>query len=445
MRIARIPGRSILQRQPKVNYVDCSRAVHTSGHIRPGYRQARDRCHLVRDSSVLPYHPGVDDRSLADRSMGYPVIYRDQPHQHPKSLLYSLFGAKRHAMTKHPKPLLRVLAGEPVWPPPLWLMRQAGRYLPEYRAIRAKVTDFIALCTTPELAAEVTLQPIRRYGFDAAILFSDILMLPWALGQGLAFRAGEGPVLPPLRDAAGLARLRPERVQAAVAPIIDTVRRVRIGLVEEGFSHTTLIGFAGAPFTVACYMVEGSGSRDFAATRRLAYHDSALFHALLDTLVHATLTYLEAQVAAGAEVLMLFDTWAGLLPPAQFRVQVIEPTRQIVAQLRQRCPGVPVIGFPRLAGLMLSEYVTATGVDAVGLDTTADIALAARQVPDRVALQGNLDPFAVVAGGEAMAGQVHAILQAMHLRPLLFNLGHGIVPETPPEHVGALVEQVRSG
>ena len=348
-------------------------------------------------------------------------------------------------MSKTTKPLLRALTGDPVWPPPIWLMRQAGRYLPEYRAVRAKVADFIALCTTPELAAEVTLQPIRRYGFDAAILFSDILMLPWALGQSLEYRSAEGPVLSPLRDAAGLAALRPDRVQQAMAPILETVRRVRVGLLAEGFPRTALIGFAGSPFTVACYMVEGRGSRDFAATRGLAYRDPALFAALQDMLVRATVTYLEGQVAAGAEALMLFDTWAGLLPPAQFRAQVIAPTRQIVDALRVRCPDVPVIGFPRLAGLMLAEYVVETGVDAVGIDTSADMAAAVRQVPDCVALQGNLDPLAVVAGGPTMVTQTRAILDAAFGRGLVFNLGHGIVPETPIEHVAALVAQVRGG
>src|ERR1700689_4873092 len=204
--------------------------------------------------------------------------------------------------------LLKVLNGETVWPPPVWLMRQAGRYLPEYRALRAKVPDFIALCTTPDLAAEVTLQPIRRYGFDAAILFSDILMLPWALGHGLAFKEGEGPVLPRLRDAAGVAALDPARVAGRVAPIMETVRLVRAGLSAEGFADTTLIGFAGAPFTVACYMVEGGGSRDFAATRGMAYSQPALFTRLLDVLTDATISYLAAQVEAGAEALMLFDS-----------------------------------------------------------------------------------------------------------------------------------------
>ncbi len=347
-------------------------------------------------------------------------------------------------MEREAKPLLRALAGEPVWPPPLWLMRQAGRYLPEYRAVRATAADFIALCTTPDQAAEVTMQPIRRYRFDAAILFSDILMLPWALGHGLEYREGEGPVLPPLRDAAGLQALRPQRVTGAIAPILETVRRVRASLAAEGFSETALIGFAGAPFTVACYMVEGSGSRDFAATRALAYTDPPLFERLIDLLADATVTYLAAQIEAGAEVVMLFDSWAGILPPAQFEAHVVRPTRAIVHELRRRHPDVPVIGFPRLAGLLVGDYAVATGVQAVGMDTAMAPSRVAQLVPPGVALQGNFDPLALVAGGDAMADGVQAILDAMHDRPFVFNLGHGIVPQTPPEHVAALVEQVRA-
>jgi uroporphyrinogen decarboxylase len=343
------------------------------------------------------------------------------------------------------KPLLRVLRGDAVWPPPIWLMRQAGRYLPEYRAARAGAGDFIALCTNPALAAEVTLQPIRRFGFDAAILFSDILILPWALGQGLAYREGEGPMLPPLRDAAGVAALDPGRVGAAMAPIMETVRRVRAGLRIEGFDATTLIGFAGAPFTVACYMVEGHGSRDFAAVRGMAYGDPALFARLVDTLTAATVEYLAMQAEAGAEVLMLFDTWAGLLSPSQFRLHVIEPVSAIVRALRARCPGVPIIAFPRLAGLMLGEFVRTTGVDAVGVDTSTDMAMAAECVPRSVALQGNLDPLALVAGGSALETEVRTILPLMRDRPFVFNLGHGIVPQTPIEHVARLTELVRAG
>ncbi|HEY1934478.1 MAG TPA: uroporphyrinogen decarboxylase [Acetobacteraceae bacterium] len=348
-------------------------------------------------------------------------------------------------MTDEAKPLLQVLSGRAVWPPPVWLMRQAGRYLPEYRAIRARAGDFITLCTTPELATEVTLQPIRRYGFDAAILFSDILMLPWALGQGLAFREGEGPVLPPLRSAADVAALEPGRVSAAIAPILQTVRQVRAGLAREGFQGTTLIGFAGAPFTVACYMIEGGGSRDFAETRSLAYRDPTLFASLIERLTEATIDYLSAQIQAGAETIMLFDTWAGILPPSQFRSHVVRPTKAIVAALRRRHPDVPVIGFPRLAGMLLGEYAAQTGVQAVGMDTAMDPVQARALVPADIALQGNLDPMAVIAGGPAMRAEAGAILQAMRGRPFVFNLGHGITPQTPPEHVAELVGFVRAG
>jgi uroporphyrinogen decarboxylase len=341
------------------------------------------------------------------------------------------------------KRLLRTLGGEAVWPPPVWLMRQAGRYLPEYRAVRAEVRDFVALCTTPKLAAEVTLQPIRRYGFDAAILFSDILMLPWALGHGLEFKEGEGPVLPRLRDAAGVAALDPAQVAGRVEPIMETVRLVRAGLVAEGFADTTLIGFAGAPFTVACYMVEGGGSKDFAAVRGMAYAQPELFQGLIDVLTGASIEYLSAQVAAGAEVLMLFDSWAGVLSPSLFRKHCVAPAARIVSALRARHPAVPVIGFPRLAGMMTREYA-ATGVAAVGVDTGSDIAAVASMLPTNVAVQGNLDPLAVVAGGSAMASEVAGILGAARGRPFIFNLGHGIVPQTPPDHVAALLELVRA-
>ena len=347
-------------------------------------------------------------------------------------------------MENSSKPLLRALNGEAVWPPPIWLMRQAGRYLPEYRAVRAKVADFVELCTTPELAAEVTLQPIRRYGFDGAILFSDILIVPWALGHGLAFREGEGPALPPLRDAAGVAALDPDRVARSIVPILQTVRLVRGALEAEGFADCSLIGFAGAPFTVACYMVEGGGSRDFAATRAMAYGDPALFARLLEIVRDATITYLAAQIEAGAEAVMLFDSWAGILPPRQFHSHVVRPTHDIVFELRRRYPKVPVIGFPRLAGMLIGDYADATGVQAVGMDTSMDPSVVAGLVPSNVTLQGNLDPLALVAGGEAMAGDTHAILQAMRNRPFVFNLGHGIVPQTPLEHVAGLVELVRA-
>ncbi len=250
-------------------------------------------------------------------------------------------------------------------------------------------------------------------------------------------------MLPKLRDAAGVAALDPGRVAGRVAPIMETVRLVRAGLSAEGFTDTALIGFAGAPFTVACYMVEGGGSRDFAATREMAYSQPELFGRLMDVLTEASVEYLSAQAQAGAEVLMLFNSWAGVLSPSQFRRHVIAPARRIVEALKQRHPGLPVIGFPRLAGLMTGEYAT-TGVDGVGVDTGSDIAAVAAMVPARVALQGNLDPLALVAGGAAMAGETDALLRAMQGRPFIFNLGHGIVPQTPPGHVAALLEQVRA-
>ena len=340
------------------------------------------------------------------------------------------------------KRLLQALSGQAVWPPPVWLMRQAGRYLPEYRAVRTGVKDFVALCTTPDLAAEVTLQPIRRYRFDAAILFSDILMLPWALGHGLEFKEGEGPVLPKLRDEAAVAALDPARVADRVEPIMQTVRLVRTGLASEGFADTTLIGFAGAPFTVACYMIEGGGSKDFAAVRGMAYSQPALFQRLIDVLTQASIAYLSAQVDAGAEAVMLFDSWAGVLSPSLFRAYCVAPARRIVSALKALHPNLPVIGFPRLAGVMTRDYA-ATGVDAVGVDTGSDIAAVAAMLPPRMAVQGNLDPLALVAGGAAMEAEVRAILHATRGRPFIFNLGHGIVPQTPPDHVAALLELVR--
>ncbi len=338
------------------------------------------------------------------------------------------------------KPLLRVLNGEAVWPPPMWLMRQAGRYLPEYRELRGQAGDFISLCTTPALAAEVTLQPIRRYGFDAAILFSDILMLPWALGYGLAFKEGEGPVLPRLTHAQEVAALDPGRVMGAVAPILETVGRTKAGLDDA----TALIGFAGSPFTVACYMVEGGGSKEFPRIRGMAHGEPALFASLIDVLVESTVEYLSGQIVAGADAVMLFDSWAGVLSPRLFALHVIEPTRRIVEAVRARHPGTPVIGFPRLAGVLVGAYAARTGVDAVALDTGAELSVAAGLVPATVATQGNLDPLSVVAGGEAMAAEVRGVLDGARGRPHVFNLGHGIVPQTPPAHVAALVKQVRA-
>jgi uroporphyrinogen decarboxylase len=336
------------------------------------------------------------------------------------------------------KPILRALSGEAVWPPPVWLMRQAGRYLPEYRAIR-ETGDFIKRCTTPELATEITLQPIRRFGMDAAILFSDILILPWAMGQDVRFINGEGPALAPVREASALAMLTRESIAEKTAPVLETVRRVRAALLPA----CTLIGFAGSPFTVACYMVEGGGSRDFAETRLMAYARPELFGRLMDLLTDATTAYLLAQIEAGAEAVMLFDTWAGLLPPAEFYRHVVDPTARIVEALNAKFPEVPVLGFPRLAGMYAGAYAERTGVDGVGLDTGTDPAQASASVPEQVAVQGNLDPIALIAGGAPMRKQVELILGAMRGRPHIFNLGHGILPQTPPDHVAELVSTIR--
>ena len=343
------------------------------------------------------------------------------------------------------KPLLRALAGEAVWPPPVWLMRQAGRYLPEYREVRAQAGDFVTLCTTPELAAEVTLQPIRRYGMDGAILFSDILMVPWAMGQPLRFAEGEGPVLAPVRDAEAIAALQPHLVAQRAAPILETVRLVR-GALDAHAPKVTLIGFAGSPWTVACYMVDGRGTGGaFHQTRRLAYSDPVLFGRLIRTLTEATAEYLIAQAEAGAEALMLFDSWAGLLSPGQFRRWVIEPTATIVRNLKRHHPSLPLIGFPRLAGPLIGEYAQRTGVNTVAMDTSMDPRFAAGAVAPNLGLQGNLDPLALVAGGTALEAEARQILAAMRGRPYVFNLGHGIEKVTPPEHVAQLVRIVRSG
>jgi len=338
------------------------------------------------------------------------------------------------------KPLLTVLAGEPVSPPPIWLMRQAGRYLPEYRKVRAEAPDFLSFCLSPDLATEVTLQPIRRYGLDAAILFSDILIPPFALGHPVRFEAGEGPVLARVTGQADIDALDMGRAREAWAPVMETVRQLRAALPPQ----IALIGFAGAPFTVASYMVEGGGSRDFARARHMAYADACLFEALVARLEEATLGYLLEQAEAGAEVLMLFDSWAGVLSPSQFRSWVIEPTARLVRALRARFPHVPVIGFPRGAGPMLADYAAATGVNAVGVDTATPASWAARVVPAGTAGQGNLDPMALVAGGIALRREAEALVADVQGRPWIVNLGHGIVPETPPEHVATLLEIVRS-
>jgi uroporphyrinogen decarboxylase len=330
-----------------------------------------------------------------------------------------------------PSRLLRALAGEVLDPPPWWLMRQAGRYLPEYRALRAKAGDFVEFCLTPALAAEATMQPVQRFGMDAAILFADILLVPRALGQRVGF-GDEGPALEPVEEAAGIAGLSLAGM-ASLEPVYETVRRCRAGLSSE----TALIGFAGAPWTVATYMVEGGGSRDFRRVKAWAYRDPSGFAALLDLIGEATLSYLSNQIAAGVDAVQLFDSWAGVLPEPEFERWVVVPTTRLVDRLKQAFPAVPVIGFPRGAGQLYEGYVAETGVDAVGIDTVVPLAVA-RRLQSRVCVQGNLDPAALLVGGAPLADAVRTIRHTLGGGPLVFNLGHGVLPQTPPENVAEL-------
>jgi uroporphyrinogen decarboxylase len=335
------------------------------------------------------------------------------------------------------KKLLSVLKGEPAAVPPIWLMRQAGRYLPEYRALRANAKDFVQFCLTPELAVEVTLQPVRRFDLDAAILFADILLVPHALGQKVWFAEGEGPRLEPVRDIAGLAKLgyRPD----VLAPVMQTIKGVRAALPDRA----ALIGFAGSPWTVASYMIEGAGGTDHEHLRRLAWSEPKFFAALMDMLVEATSAYLIAQADAGAEALQLFESWAGTVPAGLFATAVLEPTARIIKAVKAKHPNIAIIGFPRGAGGWLTRYAEATGVDGIGVDQMTD--MAAVKVPGKIALQGNLDPILLLQGGETMRSQARKLVTAMAGRPFIFNLGHGVMQPTPPEHVAELVAAVRSG
>jgi uroporphyrinogen decarboxylase len=335
------------------------------------------------------------------------------------------------------KPLLTVLNGGNPGKTPIWLMRQAGRYLPEYRALRADKGGFLELVYDSEAAAEVTLQPIRRFGFDGSILFSDILIVPHALGQDLRFEAGEGPRLSPTLIDQALASLKP--VSGRLEPIYKTVEKVAAALPAE----TTFLGFAGSPWTVATYMVAGSGSRDQSEARRLAYRDPEAFGEIIEAIAAMTVDYLSGQIEAGVEAVQLFDSWAGSLSPRQFEDWVIAPTARIAAALKARHPDVPVIGFPKGAGGKLPAYARETGVDAIGIDETVDPAWAAQSLPPGMPVQGNLDPLALIAGGEALAQAVERILAAFADRPHVFNLGHGILPDTPIAHVEQLLRLVR--
>lgn len=337
------------------------------------------------------------------------------------------------------KPFIDVLSGQRQAVPPMWMMRQAGRYLPEYREVRAKAGGFLDLCFNPQLAAEVTLQPIRRFGFDAAIIFSDILVIPFALGREVRFEAGEGPRLAPLDDPAKVATLAPRADLGKLQPVFEAHKLVRGALDPK----VALIGFCGAPWTVATYMVAGHGTPDQAPARLMAYRHPEAFSKIIDAVVDSSIEYLLAQLAAGADALQIFDTWAGVLPPAEFARWSTEPTRRIVEGVRAKAPGAKIIGFPRSAGAQLPGYVEATGVDAVSIDWTAEPAFIRERVQSKVAVQGNLDPLVLITGGAALDRAVDDVLANFSQGRFIFNLGHGIQPETPIAHVEQMIKRVR--
>lgn len=344
-------------------------------------------------------------------------------------------------MTKG-KPLLRALKGETLTTPPIWLMRQAGRYLPEYRKTRKQAGSFLDLCYNPDLATEVTLQPIRRFGFDAAIVFADILLLPQALGRKLWFEAGEGPRLEPMTTMDAVERLAPiEQMHAHLAPVYETVRMLSVALPRE----TALIGFAGAPWTVATYMIAGRGKDQQAGALALMKSAPNVFSTLMARLEEATAAYMIAQVEAGAEVLKLFDSWAGALAhdPAAFERWCIAPTKAIMARIREQCGDIPMIGFPREAGALYHDYALATGVAGLAIDTAVEPMWARDKLQPLATVQGNLDPALVVEGGEAMADATQAIIEILGGGPFIFNLGHGITPDADPKNVERLVKLVR--
>jgi uroporphyrinogen decarboxylase len=338
-----------------------------------------------------------------------------------------------------PKPFCDVLAGQRQAAPPLWMMRQAGRYLPEYREVRARAGGFLDLCFNPDFATEVTLQPIRRFGFDAAIIFSDILVIPYALGRSVRFELGEGPRLDPLDTPESVATLAPQADFGKLEPVYEALRRVRAELDPA----ITLIGFCGAPWTVATYMVAGRGTPDQAPARMMAYRHPEAFARIIDTIVDNSITYLLGQLKAGADVLQIFDTWAGVLPAAEFARWSVEPTRRIVAGVRSQVPDAKIIGFPRGSGALLPGYVDATSVDAVSIDWAAAPAFIREHVQSRVAVQGNLDPLVLIAGGAALDRAVDDVLANYASGRFIFNLGHGIQPETPIAHVEQMVKRVR--
>ena len=342
------------------------------------------------------------------------------------------------------KPMLRALKGSVENSPPIWLMRQAGRYLPEYREIRSRQGSFLDLVYSPDLAAEVTLQPIRRFGMDGAILFSDILVVPHALGQDVKFVEGEGPVLKPIRNSEDLKTLSREKFQTTLTPICETLKLVRSGLEREGFDHTSMIGFSGSPWTLACYMVEGGASRDFIHVKSWAYKDPEGFGDLIDILTQAVIDYCLDQINAGAEIIQLFDSWSGVTDHAMFARWVIRPTRRIVEGIHEVAPHIPIIGFPRGCGRMALDFAQNSTVTAMSLDPQTAPKWAANVFQNLLPVQGNLDPVCLLNGGMAMQNAVEDILVHLSRGPFIFNLGHGIIKETPPEHVEELVGMVRA-
>jgi uroporphyrinogen decarboxylase len=348
--------------------------------------------------------------------------------------------ASRSDGTPEVPALLAVLAGKAVHPPPVWLMRQAGRYLPEYRVLREWAGSFLEFCYTPGMAIEATLQPVRRFGVDAAILFSDILVVADALGAEVSFVEGMGPVVAPIRDQEAVAKLSLDRIAEHCVPVYTAIEGVRAELPGSA----ALIGFAGGPWTVATYMVEGGSSRDFAEIKRWMWQDPAGFGRLIELLTEATARHLVGQVEAGAQCVQLFESWAGVLPEPEFERWVVAPTRRIVGAVRARFPEVPVIGFARGAGALIERYAVGTGVQGVGLDAMVPMAQA-QAVQRRFAVQGNLDPVLLLTGGAAMTARARVIVESLDRGPHVFNLGHGVLPTTPPDHVAALLDAVRGG
>lgn len=339
---------------------------------------------------------------------------------------------------KHERKVLRVLDGETVFPPPIWLMRQAGRYLPEYRATRKQADGFLNLCYNPDLAVEVTMQPIRRFGFDAAILFSDILVIPDALDRNVHFVTGEGPKMDPI-DKAGINALKTDGFLDHLGPVFETVRRLRIELPNE----TTLLGFCGAPWTVATYMIAGHGTPDQAPARLFAYEDPESFDLLLEILSDMSAQYLIAQIDAGADAVQIFDSWAGVLGESEFERFAIKPVRRVIEQVKEARPETRIIAFAKGAGYLLRDYRQKVGADGIGLDWSVPLAFA-KELQEEGAVQGNLDPLLMVAGGDALEQGIDRIMEKLSTGPLIFNLGHGITPQADPDNVSMLIDRVRN-